>query len=90
MRKLSPAGYLHLAYYAAEITLHPQILRSLAHETDHNLISICRAAALVRLSSVTDFIRGLRLEHLQSIWYSASKYSFAVVGTFIGLLWVTA
>ncbi|KAE9982759.1 hypothetical protein EG327_005767 [Venturia inaequalis] len=90
MRKLNSAGYLHLAYYAAEITLHRQILRSLAHETDQNLILICRSAALVRLSTVTDFVRGLRPEHLQSFWYSASKYSFAVVGTFIGLLWVTA
>lgn len=90
MRKLNSAGYLHLAYYAAEITLHRQILRSLAHETDQNLISICRSAALARLSTVTDFVRVLRPEHLQSFWYSASKYCFAAVGTFIGLLWVTA
>jgi hypothetical protein len=39
---------------------------------------------------VTDFVRSLRPEHLQSFWYSASKYCFAIVGTFIGLLWVTA
>lgn len=90
MRKLNSAGYLHLAYYAAEITLHRQILRSLTHETDQNLISICRSAALARLSTVTEFVRGLRPEHLQSFWYSASCFSFAVVGTFIGLLWVTA
>jgi hypothetical protein len=37
-----------------------------------------------------DFVRGLRAEHLQSFWYSSSKYCFAVVGTFIGLLWITA
>jgi hypothetical protein len=90
MRKLNSAGYLHLAYYAAEITLHRQILRSLVHEMDQNLISICRSAAQVRLSTVTDFVRSLRPEHLQSFWYSASKYCFALVGTFIGLLWVTA
>jgi hypothetical protein len=40
--------------------------------------------------TVTDFVRSLRPEHLQSFWYSASKYCFAIVGTFIGLLWVTA
>jgi hypothetical protein len=39
---------------------------------------------------VTDFVKSLRPEHLQSFWYSASKYSFAVVGTFISLLWATA
>jgi hypothetical protein len=83
-------GYLHLAYYAAEITLHRQILRSLAGEKNANLVTICRSAAQTRLVTVTDFIRGLRPEHLQSFWYSASKYCFAVVGTFIGLLWVTA
>ncbi|KAF2429170.1 hypothetical protein EJ08DRAFT_302414 [Tothia fuscella] len=90
MRKLNSAGYLHLAYYAAEITLHRQILRSLAEETDGGLINICRSAAQTRLKTVTDFVRSLRPEHLQSFWYSASKYCFAVVGTFIGLLWITA
>jgi len=53
------------------------------------LISICRSAAQARLAIATDFVRGLRPEHLQSFWYSASKYCFAVIGTFIGLLWVT-
>jgi hypothetical protein len=37
-----------------------------------------------------DFVRSLRAEHLQSFWYSSSKYCFALVGTFIGLLWVSA
>jgi hypothetical protein len=32
----------------------------------------------------------LRPEHLQSFWYSASKYNFTLVGTFISLLWATA
>ncbi|QDS75218.1 hypothetical protein FKW77_000220 [Venturia effusa] len=90
MRKLNSAGYLHLAYYAAEITLHRQILRSLAYETDQKLIMICRSAALARLVTVTAFVRNLRPEHLQSFWYSASKYCFSVVGTFIGLMWSTA
>lgn len=83
-------GYLHLAYYSAEMTLHRQILRSLANETDAKLITICRSAAQSRLTTVMDFVRSLRAEHLQSFWYSSSKYCFAVVGTFIGLLWVTA
>ena len=37
-----------------------------------------------------DFVQNLRPEHLQSFWYSASKYSFALIGTFVSLLWVTA
>jgi hypothetical protein len=83
-------GYLHLAYYGAEMTLHRQILRSLSHETNASLITICRSAAQSRLTTVMDFVRSLRAEHLQSFWYSSSKYCFALVGTFIGLLWVSA
>jgi hypothetical protein len=37
-----------------------------------------------------EFVRSLRAEHLQSFWYSSSEYSFAAVGSFIGLLWITA
>jgi hypothetical protein len=54
------------------------------------LRSICRQAAQVRLKSAMDFVSALRPEHLQSFWYSASKYNFALVGTFISLLWATA
>jgi hypothetical protein len=32
----------------------------------------------------------LRPEFLQSFWHSSSKYSFALVGSFVSLLWVTA
>lgn len=54
------------------------------------LRSICRQAAQVRLKSAMDFVSTLRPEHLQSFWYSASKYSFALIGSFISLLWATA
>jgi hypothetical protein len=37
-----------------------------------------------------EFVQSLRPEHLQSFWYFASKYCFALVGTFISLLWATA
>jgi hypothetical protein len=37
-----------------------------------------------------DFVQSLRAEHLQSFWYSGSKYCFALIGTFVSLLWVTA
>ncbi len=90
MKKLNSVGYLHLAYYAVEMTLHRRIIRSLVCETNASLVRICRVAAQARLSSATDFVCALRPEHLQSFWYSSSKYSLALVGTFISLLWVTA
>jgi hypothetical protein len=42
------------------------------------------------LNAALDFVKSLRPEHLQSFWYSASKYNFALIGTFIGLLWATS
>lgn len=39
---------------------------------------------------MTEFVKSLRPEHLQSFWYWSSKYCFAVIGTFISLLWNTA
>ncbi|KAF2672666.1 hypothetical protein BT63DRAFT_369059 [Microthyrium microscopicum] len=90
MRKLNSTGYLYLAYYTTEITLHRRIVRALQHEKDLSLVQICRNAAQARLSSVTEFVKSLRPEHLQSFWYWASKYCFAIVGTFISLLWATS
>jgi hypothetical protein len=90
MRKLSSAGYLHLAYYATEITLHRQIVRALENEENPELVRVCQTAARERLVNTLDFVNVLRPEHLQSFWYSASKYNFALVGTFISLLWATS
>ncbi|KAF2687401.1 hypothetical protein K458DRAFT_429329 [Lentithecium fluviatile CBS 122367] len=90
MRKLSSTGYLHLGYYAVEITLHRRIIRSLSSMDDPSLRLICRQAAQARLKSAMEFVQSLRPEHLQSFWYSASKYCFALVGTFVSLLWVTS
>jgi hypothetical protein len=72
------------------MTLHRRIIRSLSSADDPSLRSICRQAAQVRLKSAMEFISTLRPEHLQSFWYSASKYNFALVGTFISLLWATS
>jgi hypothetical protein len=88
--KLSSVGYLHLAYFATEITLHRRILRSLSHNTDPYLIQICRSAAKARLISAMDFFNRLKPEHLQSFWYFASKFNFALIGTFAGLCFVTS
>lgn len=93
VRKLSSTGYLHLAYYAAEITLHRRIVAALGRgegPDSPELERVCRLAARERLVNALDFVNTLRPEHLQSFWYSASTYNFALIGTFISLLWVTS
>jgi hypothetical protein len=89
-RKLSSVGYLHLGYYAVEMTLHRRIIRSLSAADDHELHTICRQAAQVRLTSAMTFVQSLRPEHFQSFWYSSSTYNFVLIGSFISLLWVTS
>lgn len=87
---LTSVGYLHLAYFATEITLHRRILRSLSPSTDPYLNQICRSAAKARLISAMDFFNRLKPEHLQSFWYFSSKFNFALIGTFAGLCFVTS
>jgi hypothetical protein len=58
----------------------------LKYEDDYSIVQICRSAAQARLSTALDFVKSLRAEHLQSFWYSASKYNFVLLGTFIGIL----
>ncbi|KEY69161.1 hypothetical protein S7711_04943 [Stachybotrys chartarum IBT 7711] len=91
--RLSSVGYLHLAYFAAEITLHRRIIRSLASETaavDPYVQHICRSAAKARLISAMDFVNRLTPMHLRAFWYFASKTNFALIGTFGSLLWATS
>ena len=90
VRKLSSTGYLHLAYFASEITLHRRILRTLSTCTDSHLLDICRTAAKTRLISAMGFVNRLKPEHLQSFWYFASKFNFALIGIFQSLLCATA
>jgi hypothetical protein len=84
-------GFLHLAYFATEITLHRRIIQSLNpdHSSTH-LYYVCRSAAKTRLISAMDFVNRLRPEHLQAFWYFPSKINFTLVGTFGSLLWATA
>ncbi|KAF1989554.1 hypothetical protein K402DRAFT_256747 [Aulographum hederae CBS 113979] len=89
--QLSATGYLHLAYFATEITLHRRIVQSLDPATsDAYLLYICRSAAKTRLISAMDFVNRLRPEHLQAFWYFPSKTNFTLIGTFGSLLWATA
>ncbi|KAH6900710.1 fungal-specific transcription factor domain-containing protein [Thelonectria olida] len=91
--RLSSIGYLHLAYFAAEITLHRRIIRSLASPSssvDSYVQHICRSAAKARLISAMDFVNRLTPNHLRAFWYFASKTNFALIGTFGSLLWATS
>ena len=84
-------GYLHLAYFATEITLHRCIIRSLEQSNGDSYLShICRSAAKTRLISAMDFVNRLRTEHLNGFWYFPSKVNFALIGTFGSLLLATA
>jgi hypothetical protein len=89
-RKLCSNGYLHLAYFAAEITLHRRIVKSLTERSSPILIEVCRNAAKQRLIAAMEFVRNLRPEHLQAFWYSSSSANFALIGSFAALLHVTA
>lgn len=90
VRKLSSTGYLHLAYWATELTLHRCIARTLRFCSDLNLVSICRSAALARSESGMEFVKGLKPEHWQSFWYFASEYSFGLIGVFDMLVYSSA
>lgn len=90
-QKLISAGYLHLAYFATEITLHRCIIRSLKFNGGEIYLShVCRSAAKTRLISAMDFMNRLRPEHLTSFWNFPSAVNFALVGTFGSLLLATA
>ena len=82
VRKLSSSGYLHLAYWATEITLHRCIARTLPFCSDPHLVSICHSAALARSKSAMDFVKSLKPEHWQSFWYFASEFNFGLIGVF--------
>ncbi|KAG5978893.1 hypothetical protein E4U55_005805 [Claviceps digitariae] len=91
--RLSSIGYLHLGYFATEITLHRRIIRSLAstsNAVDSYVQYICRSAAKARLISSMDFVNRLAPNHLRSFWFFASKTNFALIGTFGSLLWATS
>lgn len=90
VRKLSSNGYLHLAYFATEITLHRSIIRALSPSTSLYLVHICRTAAKTRLISAIEFVNRLKPDQLQSFWYFASRVNFALIGTFGSLLWASS
>jgi hypothetical protein len=90
-RRLSSVGYLHLAYYTAEITIHRAILRSHAMpDPNPDLILITREAASTRFTNALNLVKRLKQEHFQSFWYFSSSISLAIVGIFAGVLAITS
>ena len=89
--QLSSTGYLHLGYFATEISIHRRIVQSLDPATgDPYMLYICRSAAKTRLISAMDFVNRLRSEHLEAFWYFSSACNFALIGTFGALLQATS
>lgn len=89
--QISSQGYLHLAYFATEISIHRRIVQSLEPAVaDPYMLSICRSAAKTRLISALDFVNRLKPEHLNAFWFFASASNFALIGTFGALLMATS
>jgi hypothetical protein len=75
-QKTSANGSLHLAYYAAEITLHKAIILSLNRSTyEGTIVDVCRNAARERVITATEFVKGLKPDQLQSFWYFGGLHS---------------
>lgn len=95
-RKLSSNGYLQLAYFAAELTLHRKIISVIYQQNRSSndgldeVVEICRSAARARLLAAIEFVRDLKLEHIHSFWPSSSSSNFTLIGTFALLLYVSS
>lgn len=95
-RKLCSNGYLQLAYFAAELTLHRKIIKIIyalaqaGNVLSEDLVNVCRSAAKTRLCAASDFVRDLKPEHIHSFWHSSASSNFALVGTFAALLHISS
>lgn len=95
-RKLCSNGYLQLAYFATELTLHRKIITTIYHQTmkgsniPEELINVCRSAAKTRLLASIEFVRDLKPEHIHSFWHCSSTSNIALIGTFAALLFISS
>lgn len=95
-RKLCANGYLQLAYFAAELTLHRKIITILHQQSiegvniHKELLNVCRTAARTRLLASIEFVRDLKPEHIHSFWHSSSSANFTLIGTFAALLFISS
>ena len=95
-RKLCSNGYLQLAYFAAELTLHRKIITTLYQQNIHGskipdeLLNVCRSAARTRLIASIEFVKDLKPEHIHSFWHSSASSNFTLIGTFAALLFISS
>ncbi|KAK9457772.1 fungal-specific transcription factor domain-containing protein [Dipodascopsis uninucleata] len=89
-KRLCTTGYLHLAYYCVEITLHRAILRALETCTDNSVILQFRTAANDRAYAAVTFVQSLTVEYLEAFWIHSSRDCLVEIGQFITLLKATA
>lgn len=89
-RKFNFNGFLNLAYFAAELTLHRKIISTLSNDTLPEVAKVCRSAAKARLVAAIEFVRDLKNEHLSAFWYSCSTGNLTLIGTFCALLYTTS
>ncbi|KAI5966869.1 DAL81 [Candida pseudojiufengensis] len=95
-RKLCSNGYLQLAYFATELTLHRKITTIIYQQTkignppSIELINVCRSAAKTRLLASIEFVRDLKPEHIHSFWHSSSSSNFTLIGTFAAILFMSS
>lgn len=95
-RKLCSNGYLQLAYFATELTLHRRIITCIYEQTQSGallppeLVKVCRSAARTRLLAAIEFVRDLKPEHIHSFWHSSATSNFTLIGTFASLLFISS
>ena len=95
-RKLCSNGYLQLAYFATELTLHRKITTIIYQQTKSGnpppaeLVSVCRSAAKTRLMASIEFVRDLKPEHIHSFWHCSASSNFTLIGTFAAILFISS
>ncbi|KAK4940554.1 Fungal specific transcription factor [Elasticomyces elasticus] len=82
VNRLSSVASLRLAYIAAEMTLHRQLLLALPNCVDLHLTQHCQKMAAERFTFAIDLVKSLRPNHLASFWYSTATQSFTLAGEF--------
>ena len=95
-RKLCSNGFLQLAYFATELTLHRKITTIIFNQTklgnppSPELVGVCRSAAKTRLMASIEFVRDLKQEHIHSFWHCSATSNFTLIGTFAAILLISS
>lgn len=95
-RKLCSNGYLQLAYFATELSLHRKIITTIYQQSakgsniPEELVQVCRSAAKTRLLASIDFVRDLKPEHIHSFWHCSATSNITLIGTFAALLFISS